>query len=94
MTAIFKAVENETCDNYSVSGWCLEPYSDGLGAHSHDENDEEFYVLEGTTSFLIGDTWVGADKGTFPRLPAKTIHDFKKRLPKYWGAQLSHPRWV
>ena len=85
MTAIFKADENETAEKYSVSEWWLEPNSEGPGAHSHENNDEVFYVLEGTTSFLTGDKWIDAEKGTFLRIPAKTIHDFKNKTDKRAG---------
>lgn len=77
MTAIFKADENETKDKYSISEWWLDPNSGGPGAHLHEENEEIFYVLEGSTTFLIGDEWKNFDKGSFLRIPAKTIHDFK-----------------
>jgi mannose-6-phosphate isomerase-like protein (cupin superfamily) len=77
MTAVFKADENETDENYSVSEWWLAPHSDGPGAHLHEENTEVFYVLEGTVSILIGDQWIDAAKGSFIRIPAKTLHDFK-----------------
>lgn len=79
MTAIFKTDEEETAEKYSVSEWWIEPNSDGPGAHHHEENDEVFYVLEGTTSFLVGDKWIDAGKGTFLRIPAKTTHDFANR---------------
>jgi mannose-6-phosphate isomerase-like protein (cupin superfamily) len=79
MTAIFKADEDETDEKYSVSEWWLEPNSQGPGAHQHEENDEIFYVLQGSCSFLIGDDWTEANKGTFLRIPAKTIHDFANR---------------
>jgi mannose-6-phosphate isomerase-like protein (cupin superfamily) len=85
MTAIFKAYENETDTRYSVSEWWLNPNSDGPGAHSHEENDEVFYVLQGTVSFLVGENWVDAAKGAFLRIPAKTIHDFKNRTPEKAG---------
>lgn len=85
MTAIFKADEHETNEKYSISEWWLEPNSDGPGAHSHDENDEVFYVLEGTTSFLVGDKWIDANKGTFLRIPAKIIHDFKNQTSEKTG---------
>ena len=77
MTAIFKTDEEETSSKYSVSEWWLDPNSGGPGAHQHEENDEVFYVLEGTTSFLVGDRWINANKGTFLRIPCKTIHDFE-----------------
>ena len=85
MTAIFKADENETSEKYSVSEWWLEPNSDGPGAHQHEENDEVFYVLEGTTSFLVGDKWIDAEKGTFLRIPSKTTHDFVNKTDKKSG---------
>lgn len=85
MTAVFKADENETDEKYSISEWWLEPDSDGPGAHHHEDNDEVFYVLEGTTSFLVGDKWVDAVKGTFLRIPAKTTHDFANRTNKKTG---------
>lgn len=55
MTAIFKADENETNEKYSISEWWIKPHSGGVGAHQHDNNDEVFYVPEGTVSYLIGD---------------------------------------
>ena len=85
MTAIFKADENETDENYSISEWWLEPNSDGPGEHLHEDNDEVFYVLEGTTSILVGDEWINAEKGTFIRVPAKTLHDFKNKTDQKSG---------
>jgi hypothetical protein len=58
MTAIFKADENETNEKYSISEWWLEPNSDGPGEHQHEDNDEVFYVLEGTISIMVGDKWI------------------------------------
>lgn len=85
MTAIFKADENETNGKYSISEWWLEPGSTGPGAHSHEDNDEVFYVLEGTTSFLVGDKWINAEKGAFIRIPANTIHDFTNKTNEKTG---------
>lgn len=77
MTAVFKADENETSENYSISEWWLEPNSSGPGAHQHEDNDEVFYGIEGVTSILAGDRWIDVAKGSFLRIPANTIHDFK-----------------
>lgn len=85
MTAIFKADEEETKEKYCVSEWWLEPHSEGPGPHKHEDNDEVFYVLEGTTSFLVGDKWIEADKGTFLKIPAQTIHDFANRTKQRTG---------
>jgi mannose-6-phosphate isomerase-like protein (cupin superfamily) len=65
MAAIFKADENEKNKKYFVSARCLEANSDIPGAHFHEENDKVFYVLEGTTSFLVSDNRIDANKGTF-----------------------------
>lgn len=86
MQAIFKADEEETHSAYSISEWWLDPQTDGPGAHQHEENDEVFYVLEGTMSFLVGDRWVDANKGDFLRIPAKTMHDFANRTDERTGA--------
>ncbi|WP_144281977.1 cupin domain-containing protein [Chryseobacterium echinoideorum] len=85
MTAVFKADENETNEKYSISEWWLEPNSDGPGAHRHEDNDEIFYVLEGTIAILVGDKWIDAEKGTFIRIPAKTTHDFANRTGEETG---------
>ena len=85
ITAIFKADEEETNEKYSISEWWQDPHSDGPGPHKHEENDDVFYVLEGTPSFLVGDKWIDAEKGTFLRIPAKTIHDFANRTDHKTG---------
>ena len=76
--AVFKADEKETAGKYSISEWWLEPNTQGPGAHSHDE-DDVFYVLEGTMSFLLGDKWIDATKGSFVLAAGGTTHDFQNR---------------
>ena len=78
ISAVFKADGNETAGNYSISEWWLEPFSKGPGAHSHEE-DDVFFVLEGTMSFLIGDAWRDAPKGSFVLAPGGLTHDFENR---------------
>lgn len=78
MSALFKADGAETANRYSISEWWLEPHTQGPGAHSHPE-DDVFYVLEGTMSFLIGEQWVDAPKGSFVLAPAGLTHDFENR---------------
>ncbi|MGB4959435.1 MAG: cupin domain-containing protein [Saprospiraceae bacterium] len=85
VTAVFKADENETADKYSISEWWLEPHTEGPGAHQHESNDEVFYGIEGTTSILVGDKWMDVEKGTFLRIPQKTIHDFTNRTNEKCG---------
>jgi mannose-6-phosphate isomerase-like protein (cupin superfamily) len=85
MTAIFKADENETNCTYSISEWWLEPNSNGPGAHQHEDQDQVFYVLEGTISILCGDKWIDADRGTFIRIPRHTTHSFANHTDKKAG---------
>jgi mannose-6-phosphate isomerase-like protein (cupin superfamily) len=85
MTVIFKADENETDEKYSISEWWLEPYSEGPDAHQHEDQDQIFYVLEGTISMFIGDKWIDADKGTFVRIPINTTHTFANRTDRKIG---------
>ncbi len=77
MTAIFKADEDETAARYSISEWWLEPGCAGPGAHSHEDNDEIFYVLHGTAGILTGEQWNDVSAGAFIRIPAGIIHDFR-----------------
>lgn len=78
IAAVFKADGDETAGGYSISEWWLEPHTQGPGAHSHDE-DDVFFVLEGTMSFLLGDRWVDAPRGSFVLAPGGTTHDFENR---------------
>jgi mannose-6-phosphate isomerase-like protein (cupin superfamily) len=77
MRSVFKADGEETRDTYSISEWWLEPHQPGPGAHSHEANDDIFYVLEGTISFLVGTERVQATAGAFLRVPAGVTHDFE-----------------
>jgi|SRR5690606_2521249 mannose-6-phosphate isomerase-like protein (cupin superfamily) len=82
MTAIFKADEEETREKYSISEWWLDPHSGGPGIHQHENNDEVFYVLEGSATIFLGDQWITADTGSFIRIPAKSDHDFENRTDR------------
>ena len=76
--ALFKADGAESENRYSISEWWLEPKTTGPGAHSHEE-DDVFYVLAGTMSFLVGADWLHAEAGSFVLVPAGTTHDFENR---------------
>ncbi|MEY4425765.1 MAG: hypothetical protein RL535_63 [Pseudomonadota bacterium] len=78
ISAVFKADGDESANSYSISEWWLEPQSTGPGAHAHPE-DDIFYVLEGTMSFLIGSEWQHLNKGAFVLVPAGVTHDFENR---------------
>lgn len=79
MHAVFKADGPESDDRYCVSEWWLEAGEAGPGPHSHEANEELFYVVEGTMSFLAGTDWIDAPRGSFLRIPAGVTHDFENR---------------
>jgi mannose-6-phosphate isomerase-like protein (cupin superfamily) len=86
MNSVFLADGDETGDRYSVSIWWVDAGSPGPGAHSHEANEELFYVIEGTMTFLVGDRHVDATAGTFLRIPAGVTHDFENRTASRAGA--------
>jgi mannose-6-phosphate isomerase-like protein (cupin superfamily) len=83
--AVFKADGDETRGRYSLSEWWLDPYTRGPGAHAHAE-DDVFFVIEGTMTFLIGDEWIDAPAGSLVIAPGGTPHDFENRTSKRAGA--------
>jgi mannose-6-phosphate isomerase-like protein (cupin superfamily) len=86
MRSRFLADGEETGDRYCVSEWWLEPGEEGPGPHSHEANEELFYVLEGTMTFLTGDDVVEAPRGTFLRIPGGVVHDFRNAGEERAGA--------
>jgi mannose-6-phosphate isomerase-like protein (cupin superfamily) len=84
ISSVFKADGDETEQRYSISEWWLEPHTTGPGAHSHDA-DDAFYVIEGVMSFLIGDRWIDAPRGSFVLAPGGVTHDFENRGTKRAG---------
>jgi mannose-6-phosphate isomerase-like protein (cupin superfamily) len=76
LSAAFKADGEESNGRYSISEWWLDPDTLGPGAHSHPE-DDVFYVIEGTVSFFMGDSWIDAPKGSFVLAPGGVPHDLK-----------------
>ena len=78
IASVFLADGDETDNRYSMSEWWLEPNTKGPGPHSHDE-DDVFYVIEGTMSILLGDRWIDAPRGSFVLAPGGMTHDFENR---------------
>ena len=76
--ATFKADGAETANGYSISEWWLEPHTKGPGPHAHEE-DDVFYVLEGTMSLFVDGRWIDAPKGSFVLIPGGMTHDFENR---------------
>src|SRR5882724_9810403 len=50
------------------------PPGQGTPAHVHSEEDESFYVLEGTFAFLVGDKVITAGQGSYLFGPRNVPH--------------------
>ena len=85
MSAVFKADGDETENLYNISEWWLEPHTQGPPAHAHPE-DDVFYVIEGTMTFLMGDEWHDAPRGSFVLVPGGKTHTFENRTGERAGA--------
>jgi mannose-6-phosphate isomerase-like protein (cupin superfamily) len=86
MRSRFLADGDETGDRYCVSEWWLDAGEPGPGPHSHEANEELFYVLEGTMTFQVGEELLDAAPGMFLRIPAGVVHDFSNRGAARAGA--------
>ena len=51
--------------------------STGPGEHSHDANDDVFYVLSGTATFVLDGNDIDAGPGSFVRVPPGVMHDYR-----------------
>ena len=85
MKSTFLADGEESDNRYSVSIWWVEPGRRGPGPHSHEANEELFYTVQGTMTFLVGDRYIDAEAGTFIRIPAGVIHDVENRTNRRAG---------
>src|SRR5678816_4023323 len=83
--AVFLA-DAEARRRCAVSEWWLEPHTRGPGAHVHPANEDDlFYVLEGTMSIFLGTRWIEARAGTFILAPGGVPHDFENRTSRRAG---------
>jgi mannose-6-phosphate isomerase-like protein (cupin superfamily) len=48
-----------------------------LEAHTHEEEDDAFYILEGEMTFVFGGKEAGAGPGTFVLVPPGVEHGFR-----------------
>ena len=54
---------------------------DGPPLHTHEAQDESWYVLEGELRFKLGDTMQAAPAGSFVFVPRGTVHAFQNVGP-------------
>ena len=69
-----KAAGGETGNALSVIEAELAPHSSGTPLHVNTREDENYYVLEGTLTFRLGDSTVEAPAGSFVHIPKGIVH--------------------
>jgi quercetin dioxygenase-like cupin family protein len=59
------------------------PLNAGPPPHAHQQQDELFYVLDGSFEFVLGDpaVWHPATPGTWVHVPAGTVHTSRGTSP-------------
>lgn len=50
--------------------------------HVHEDEEEAFYVLEGSLDIHIGDEVIAAEAGSFCLVPRGTVHTFRSTGPR------------
>lgn len=77
-----KALWGHTRGAWSLTEVGATPGAPGPPPHIHDNEEEAFYVLEGTVRFTIGERTVTASPGTFALVPRGTVHTFANPGPR------------
>jgi quercetin dioxygenase-like cupin family protein len=63
-------------DELSLVEFELEPGFEGPEPHTHDDQVDSFYVLEGDPEFLVGDEKLRLGAGSFVAAPVGVVHTF------------------
>ncbi|MBL0870245.1 MAG: cupin domain-containing protein [Phycisphaerales bacterium] len=75
---ILKIAAAETNDHFSLNEYVAMPDA-GPPMHVHTREDEAFYILEGTVTFICDGKIIEAPKGSFVFAPRGLPHTFKNR---------------
>jgi mannose-6-phosphate isomerase-like protein (cupin superfamily) len=70
-------VTGEESDGAYFSMLAIVPPQGGPPPHTHANEDETFYVLDGTPTFRLADEIVVAGPGDFINVPKGVIHNFR-----------------
>ena len=73
-TYVVKAVGEETGGALAVIEAGLGPHSAGTPLHINTLEDENYYVVEGTLTFRLGERTLEAPAGTFVHIPKGVVH--------------------
>ncbi len=69
------ATGDETAGRYAIFEAAVPP-GDGPPPHEHANEEESFYVVEGTIGFIIEGRRIDAEAGTFVAVPRGTVHTY------------------
>jgi quercetin dioxygenase-like cupin family protein len=56
---------------------CFGPDFDGVDPHTHDDQTDTFYVLEGEAEFLVGEETFRFGPGAYVAAPPGVVHGFR-----------------
>jgi mannose-6-phosphate isomerase-like protein (cupin superfamily) len=73
---------SEHSPRLNVSVITMAPGAHGPEMHSHADEDDSFYVLDGELTFLLDDGDVAAPAGTFVLVPPGVNHTFRNPLDR------------
>ena len=73
-TYVVKAAGEETGGALAVIEAGLAPHSGGTPLHVNTLEDENYYVVEGTLAFRVGERTLDAPAGTFVHIPKGVVH--------------------
>ena len=72
----FKATGKETNGAYTLMEQIIQP-KNGPPPHIHRAEDEAFYILEGSFSFMYDGKETVFEQGSFVHIPKGTLHTFR-----------------
>lgn len=76
---VLKADSEATRGAYTMHEDTLPPGEGGPPVHTHLDQEEAFYVIEGELTMLLGEELISAPAGTFVLVPAGWRHGFANR---------------
>jgi quercetin dioxygenase-like cupin family protein len=72
------AVVKAGIDDLTVLEFTIEGPFEGPSPHTHDDQTDSFYVLEGSMEFFVEGEWLAGGPGTFVAAPRGVAHAFRK----------------
>lgn len=74
--ATIKVRSDQTAGAYSLVEWEHQPRAPGPPLHTHEREEEAFYVVKGTVVVTVGDERTEEGPGAFIMVPRRTPHTF------------------